>query len=266
MKPDLTENTRGKRLSALVCVHNEEPILRACLEKLRFADEVVVLLDKCTDGSAAIAKELADKVVEGAFPLEGTRRRAGLAACTGDYVIEVDADEHVTPALAEELRARVGDPTTADWYLVPIDNYIGSHLVRYGWGGSFGTSASARFYKRTTKNWGDEPVHPSVQFTGRSGGRLKNPMSHFVDKNISEMIQRLDRYTTEQAKFLRFKPSARHGLASHAFRGLRRFWKCYVSRKGYREGDWGVLVALMAAYYPILSELKARLDDFEPLL
>ena len=64
---------------------------------------------------------------------------------------------------------------------------------------------------------------------------------------------------------LRHRPGARRkGLVSHAFRAVRRFWKCYVTRRGYREGDWGVLIALMAALYPVLSELRARLEVAEP--
>lgn len=248
------------RLSAVVCARNEEARLPACLRALRFADEIVVVLDRSTDGSAALAHALADRVIEGAYALEGPRRAAAQQAATGDWILEVDADEVVPPALAVEIRALLRATPAADWYLLQFDNYIGQHLVRDGWGGSFGTSAAARLYRRGAKSWGEERVHPAVRLAGRGGDRLRHPIHHGVDSDIADMLRRLDGYTRLRAADLQDRPAARRGLWSHAFRGMRRFWKCYVTRRGYREGDWGVLIALMAALYPMLSELRARLE------
>jgi glycosyltransferase involved in cell wall biosynthesis len=247
------------RLSAIVCASNEAANLPACLAQLRFADEIVVLLDRSTDGSAAIAHAVADRVIDGDFPLEGPRRSAATAACTGDWILEIDADERVPPALAEEIRTLLARPVAADWFLVPVDNLIGERLVRDGWGGSFGTSAAARLYRRGAKSWGNEQVHPRIHLAGHPGGRLQHAIKHRVDTDIGDMFQRLERYTRLHAIDLRAN-KRRPGLISHAFRGLRRFWKCYVTRRGYREGDWGVLIALMAALYPLMSELRARLE------
>src|SRR5579859_2599283 len=246
------------RLSALVCAHNEEKRLAACLERLRFADELVVVLDRCTDGSAEIARRYADRVVTGAFPLEGPRRAAGVEACTGDWIIEIDADEHVGLALAEEIRDRVNGAIEAAHFLIPVDNYVGHRLIRYGWGGSFGTSAVTRLYRRGIKSWKSERVHPGVRLDGPAGGRLVNPLIHHVDDDISDMLRRLDRYTELRAQDLIDKGRI-CSLPSAAFRGVRRFWKCYVRRKGYREGLWGVLIALMAGLFAFLSVLRARL-------
>ncbi|WP_417940783.1 glycosyltransferase, partial [Enterococcus faecium] len=92
------------KLSALVVAHNEERQLQECLGALRFADEIVVVLDRCTDGSTAIAERLADKVIEGGWPIEGDRRNTGIDACSGDWIVEVDADERLPPELAAEIR------------------------------------------------------------------------------------------------------------------------------------------------------------------
>ena len=256
-------STAAPRLSAFVCAHNEEANLPACLRLLRFADEIVVLLDRSTDGSAAIAHALADRVIEGAFPLEGPRRAAAAAACTGAWILEVDADEHIPAALADEIRAAIARPDAADWYELRVDNYIGDRLVRHGWGGSFGTSAVGRLYRQGLKTWEGENVHPKIRISGRFGGRLPTPYLHRVDTDVSDMLRRLDRYTRARAIDLR-KQARRPGLISHAFRGMRRFWKCYVIRQGFREGGWGVLIALMAALYPFLSELRARIESDPP--
>ncbi|WP_249681488.1 glycosyltransferase family 2 protein [Roseococcus pinisoli] len=261
-KPPATPPDIG--LSVFVCARNEAARLPQCLEHLRFADEIVVLLDRSTDASAEIARALADRVVEGIFPLEGPRRAAALAACRGAWVLEIDADELVPPELAEEIRLLLQGAPKADWFLLPVDNYVGGRCVRHGWGGSFGTSAVARLYRRGGKAWGMERVHPAARLLGTPGGRLRHALRHEVDTDVSDMLRRLDRYTQLNAQDLQ-AGRRRHGLLSHAFRGLRRFWKCYVARRGYREGDWGVMIALMAAFYPILSELRARLEPAIPV-
>lgn len=245
-------------LSVVLCAHNEEAVLEASLQHLSFADEVVVLLDRCTDGSEAIARRYADRVLSGEFPLEGPRRAAAVAAARGDWVLEVDADEIVPPALAAEIRALVDSAPAADYFQVPIDNYVGDHLIRHGWGGSFGTTSVARLFRRGVKTWGLEHVHPTVRFQGCEGAILRHGIVHHVDTDIGDMMRRLERYTALRAADLSVLPKG--GVASNLFRAFRRFYKCYVGRKGYREGDWGVLIALMAALYPLLSTLRARLE------
>jgi glycosyltransferase involved in cell wall biosynthesis len=246
-------------LSAVLCVHNEEDKLEACLRRLQFSDEIVVLLDRCTDGSEAIARRYANRIIAGEFPLEGPRRAAAAGAASGDWIIEVDADEAVGADLAREIRSLISARPRADYFQVPIDNFVGDHLIRHGWGGSFGTTSVARLFRRGVKSWGVERVHPSVRFQGVEGPILRHGIAHRVDTDIGDMLHRLERYTALRAADLCEKP--RGGVASNVFRAVRRFYKCYVTRKGYREGDWGVLIALMAALYPLISTLRARLES-----
>ena len=244
-------------LSALVVARNEEGQLAACLEALRFADEIVVVLDRSTDGSRAIASRYTQKIIEGAWEVEGARRNTGIDACSGNWILEVDADERVTPELAAEIRRTIATAPPGH-YLIPYDNYVGDRLVRYGWGASWGVSATVRLFAKGMKRWGPQRIHPKVELKG-ARGRLTTPMVHYVDRNISDMLHRLDRYTTARARDLR--ESGDIGtFALNVRRIFSRFWKCYVARKGYREGPYGFLIALMAGLYPILSYLKARLE------
>jgi glycosyltransferase involved in cell wall biosynthesis len=251
-------SSKTPKISALVVAHNEEDQLTECLECLAFADELVVVLDKCTDGSDTIAALFTDRLVEGSWDIEGERRNTGLEACSGDWIIEVDADERVTPALAAEIREAVKNDKY-NYYLIPFDNYVGERLVRYGWGAAWGVSAAPRLSRRGCKRWGMERIHPGLELTAPEG-RLTERMVHYVDKDISDMILRLDRYTTVRARDLR--DSGDIGSFGHNVRRIfSRFYKCYVGRKGYREGQYGFLIALFAGLYPILSYLKAHLED-----
>jgi glycosyltransferase involved in cell wall biosynthesis len=248
---------RPPTLSALVVAHNEADQLAACLECLGFADEIVVVLDRCTDDSQNIARRFGARTVEGAWEIEGPRRMAGIAACRSDWILEVDADERVSPALAAEIRNALAEARPGYFY-IPYDNYIGDRRVRYGWGAGWGVSATVRLFSKGAKLWGDQRIHPKLTLTGEERW-LQNRMMHYVDTDISDMLRRLDRYTTARARDLR--ASGQLGsLAGNVRRLFSRFYKCYVGRKGYREGPYGFLIALMAGLYPLISYLKARLE------
>jgi len=246
------------KLSALIVARNEEARLPACLAAISFADEIVVVLDRTTDGSRAAAEKFGARVIEGGWEVEGDRRNAGIDACTGPWILEVDADEIVPPELAAEIRGVVSN-STASRHLIPVDNYIGERLVRYGWGASFGKNAYPGLFRKGAKIWGRERVHPSLKFDGGEGAPLTARLIHHVDRNLSETIRRLDRYTSARAIDLRAKgdpdPTSRY-----VRRFFSRFWKCFVARKGYREGGYGLVIAALAGLYPLVSHLKAKYE------
>ncbi len=84
-------------------------------------------------------------------------------------------------------------------------------------------------------------------------------MAHYVDRDIGDMLRRLDRYTSARAHDLRASGDI-GGLPRNLRRVVTRFLKCYVGRRGYREGAYGLLIALCAGLYPLLAHLKARLE------
>ena len=246
------------KLSALVVAHNEEARLAACLEKLTFADEIVVVLDKCTDGSRDIALSFTDRLVEGSWPLEGKRRNEGIDFCRGVWIVEIDADEIVTPELAKEIRS-LADGSPFDYHLIPVDNWVGAKLVRRGWGASFGKSAYVGLFRKGSKIWGHQRVHPQLILQGRQGPTLEHRLQHQVDRDFSDMIRRFDRYSTARALDLR--DSGDIGSGFHNVRRVfSRFFRCYVARSGWREGGHGFLIAVFAALYPLVSYLKAKYD------
>jgi glycosyltransferase involved in cell wall biosynthesis len=251
----MTATREAPVLSVLVVAHNEEARLPACLACLGFADEIVVLLDKCTDGSDAIARGVTGRVLAGRWDREGERRNAGIDFCRGQWILEVDADERVPAALAAEIRATVKD-SVYDWHEIPVDNYIGAALVRNGWGASFGKAAYPGLFRKGAKTWGPDRVHPRLIWRGRKGPMLANRLEHHVDRDISDMVRRLDAYSTARARDLRERGDP-GSVAGNVRRFFSRFFKCYVGRKGYKEGGYGFLIALFAGLFPLLSHIKA---------
>jgi glycosyltransferase involved in cell wall biosynthesis len=243
-------------LSALVVARNEEAQLAHCLETLRFADEIVVVLDRSTDGSHAIAERYGAHVIEGAWPIEGPRRHAGIDACKGPWILEVDADERVPPALAQEIRETLAQKPARGVFLIPYDNHIGDRLVPFGWGAYNGVAATYRLFTKGDKIWGAARVHPPVTLTG-ARATLKHRMTHYVDRDLSDLFARLNRYTDHHAQDLFERGQIPSGWSTTR-RIFSRFWKSFVARKGYRAGYHGLALGLFSALYPVFLYLKTR--------
>jgi glycosyltransferase involved in cell wall biosynthesis len=250
------DDSRGAapRLSALVVARNEERRLGPCLDSVGFCDEIVVVLDRSTDRSAAIAREHGARIVEGAWEVEGERRNAGIDACSGAWILEVDCDERVPQPLAVEIRAAIADASDG-YFLVPMANRVGDRLVRHGWGAYNGVTAKPSLFRAGAKRWGRGRVHPPIDLSGPRR-RLSETMDHYVYRDFSDMVARVNHYT-DLAALDAIEAGAVPSLGASLRRVFSRAWKSYVARKGYREGSWGVALAFLAAIYPLLIHLKA---------
>ena len=109
------DNAKQKSISALVVAHNEETQLAECLKGLSFADQLVVVLDKCTDDSKLIASSFTEHLIEGNWDLEGDRRNVGIQACDSDWILEVDSDERVSTLLAAEIKEAKSSANLRTW-------------------------------------------------------------------------------------------------------------------------------------------------------
>lgn len=244
------------KLSALVVVHNEEARLGGCLAGLSFADEIVVVLDRCTDGSKSIAEAAGAKAVEGGWPLEGPRREAGVAACTGPWILEVDADETIPPALGHEIGAVVAADAT-DFHFIPMRNHIAGRWIKGGWMAALAPDLKGSLFRKGHKSWGLQRVHPSTDFDGRRGPDLITGIEHDFAADISGLIKRFNRNTTLNAEDIA-EGAASMRTKTLVRKAFSRFWKCYVARGGCREGSAGLVIAILCALYPLVSHLKAE--------
>ena len=246
----------AKQLSALIIAHNEEKKLKSCLEKLNFVDEIVVVLDKTNDNSKKILQPFNVKLIEGSWELEGERRNLGLSMCSSNWILEIDADEHVSKELSVEIRKKILNAEPG-YFLIPFNNYIGKRKVKYGWGASWGVSAAPRLSYKGYKKWNaDQRIHPAITLDGKKNW-LKNSIDHYVDENINDMIKRLIYYTDKKSKDIIFSGEKIPPFWIIIRKGITRFFKCFFSRKGYKEGRIGFLIASMAFLYIVISYIKA---------
>jgi glycosyltransferase involved in cell wall biosynthesis len=250
------------KISALIVARNEEDNIKECLESLDTVDEIIIFLDRTSDNTKNIAKKFDCTIIEGSWLSEGNRRNEGISQCSNMWILEIDADERANKKLIEEARNKINllkDPSKG-YFLIPFDNYIGKKRVRYGWGASWGVSSKPCLFNKNSKIWGNETIHPSLKLSHKHGF-LENRIEHYVDKNISDMILRLDRYTSAKANDIRKSSKNIPPLWITIRRSLTRFYKCYITRKGYKEKGWGFLNATFAALFVLISYLKASLEE-----
>ncbi|MBM3580127.1 MAG: glycosyltransferase family 2 protein [Alphaproteobacteria bacterium] len=240
------------KISAVIVAHNEEKKISDCLCSLDFADEIVVVLDKCTDLTKQIVLGFTDKIIEGSWNIEGARRNVALNAATCEWILEIDADERISPELRDEILAKIKSKPCG--FSAPIANYIGKRWVKYGWLRILGVLERNTLSYRGLKHYDeDKEIHPTYSFNGEIR-KLENPIMHLVDDNITDLLNRFNRYTTWRAKDIKVSKS----FWSLVFGFKIRFLKSFVGKKGYKEGLLGVLLAVLCGLYPIVAELKSH--------
>lgn len=244
------------KISAVIVAHNEEKNLPDCLRSLDFVDEIVVVLDKCTDNSKAIALQFNAKIIEGSWKIEGARRNVSLAATSHDWILEIDADERISKKLAAEILATIKTSKPCGYY-IPIANYIGKKYVKYGWLRVLCVDKRESLtYKGLKKYDEDKEIHPTFNQDFEIK-YLQNPILHYVDEDISDLIARFNRYTTWKARDMIAKNKIKN-LFRYILSAKIRFFKSYILKQGYREGRLGLLIALLCALYPLVSYIKAK--------
>src|SRR3989338_1802596 len=192
------------RISAVIVDHNEEKKLENCIKSLDFCEEIIVILDKCTDKTKEISLKYSNKIIEGSWKIEGVRRNIAINSATKDWILEIDADERISKELADEILREIQGVKDCG-FAIPIANYIGKRYVKYGWLRTLCVlKRQTLTYKGLKKYDEDKEVHPTFD-TNFLVINLKNPIIHLVDEDMSDLIARFNRYTSWKANDMIFK-------------------------------------------------------------
>jgi glycosyltransferase involved in cell wall biosynthesis len=239
-------------ISAIVVCYNEEDRIRDCLESLRWCDEVVIVDSFSTDRTVEICKNYTDRVLQRSWSGYRDQKAFAHTQATKEWVLLVDADERVTPALREEIRHALGhDNGRYAGYSVPrLVHYLG----RWWWRGGWFPDYDVRLFRHDRASWGGSDPHEKILVDGKVG-RLHNPLHHYSYRNIADHIQRINRFTSISSQELK-KGGARWRIADALLRPAGRFFRSYVLKRGFMEGFAGFYVALTASIYVFLKYAK----------
>ncbi len=242
---------RPIRLSAVLITRNEEANLPACLASLSgLADEIVILDSESTDRTVAVAEAAGARVVRHRFDGFGAAKQRALELAMGTWVLSVDADERVTPALADEIRAVVAAESAANGYLVRRDVFFLGKRLRFG---GMGNDWVLRLFRRAGARFSLSPVHEHVEVPGHAA-RLHGTLEHHAYRTLAEHVEKMNRYTDIQAQM-----KSGQGVRYRNWMWVRLpgevFARC-VLRLGVLDGTAGVVFATMSAYSAWLKYAK----------
>ncbi len=244
------------RLAAVVLTRNEEAHIGECLASLAWADERVVFDDYSTDDTAALAEEAGARVLRHRLENFAAQRNAALEAVEADWVLFVDADERVTPALADEIRRVIGyegQEARAGWW-IPRHNYMIGHRMR---GGGWYPDAQLRLLRRGRARYDPKrPVHEVVLLDGEAGC-LENVFIHYNYDTVGQFRDKMGRYTEFEARILD-QQGVRVRPWTYVTMPLREFWRRFVTLRGYRDHVYGLLFCGLMAWYTFVTYVRLR--------
>jgi len=234
-----------------VVTRNEEERLRACLEAVVWADEIVVVDAESEDKTVAIAQEFTDRVVVRPWPGYAAQKNTALDLATGDWVLSLDADEVVSPELRAEIARVLASDGPADGYAVPRRNIFCGRWVRHG---GLYPDRQLRLFRRGRGRFEGRAVHESVRVDGRVEP-VAGHLEHRSYRDVSDFLVRADRYSTLAAEEA-VAQGQRAGVSALVLRPFGRFLAMYVVQGGFLDGWRGFLLATLYAYYVLIRSAK----------
>jgi glycosyltransferase involved in cell wall biosynthesis len=241
-------------VSAYIVCFNEEDRIRECLESVRWADEIIVVDSFSTDKTADICREYTDKIFQNPWPGCAGQKNFALDKATGDFVINIDADERVTPELrAELMRLLDNSELLKDGYFIPRKTiYLGRWIKHCGWYPNY----RLRFYRRDKGRHIGEDPHDEVEVEGATV-TLSQPITHYTYRDYKDQLRTIDKFSDASAREM-FKQKKKFSWLNVTLRPWWRFFSTYILRGGFLDGLPGFVISCASAFYVFSKHVKLR--------
>ncbi len=240
-------------LSILIVAKNEAHNIVECVQSCSFADEIIVLDSGSTDGTAELARAAGAVVHVTDWPGYGPQQQRGIAMATQAWVLSLDADERISPELQAEIQGAIANPL-ADGYRLPrLSTFCGQFIYHSGWRPDY----TLRLVKRDLAGFTDHFLHATMTVNGRKAD-LKNPIIHFSYRNFRDVLDKLDRYSSGNAKDMLSRQLPPKGLGHALAHGFWAFFRTYVIRAGFLDGSAGLMLAIYNGECTYYKYLKYR--------
>ena len=174
-------------LSVVVITLNEEKNIVRCLKSLQFSKkpEVLVVDAQSKDKTAAAAKKLGARVVVRPWKGYSDQKNWTFSKVKGDWILSLDADEELTPALAQEIEKTVSEAFSGvDGYFINRRAFfLGQWIKHCGWW----PDAQLRLIRRGKGKFSNRPVHEGLEVKGQTR-TLEEPMNHYTYSSIAQYL------------------------------------------------------------------------------
>ncbi len=228
------------QISVYIIAFNEAEKVRATIESVKWADEIILVDSWSTDGTAAIAQEMGARVVQVKFNGFGDLRNHALAACSHEWIFSLDADERCTPEVAEEIRAITASDNASDAYWTPRRNFFMGRWIKHsGW---YPNYRQPQLFRKGCLRYDLKPVHEGYELNSdKPIGHMTHAIWQFPFKNMSEVMHKANRYSTLGAEKIKHKKIS---MGSALIHGMWAFLKHYIFKLGFLDGWAGFVIAL----------------------
>ncbi|WP_305804288.1 glycosyltransferase family 2 protein [Stenotrophomonas sp. YIM B06876] len=241
-----TAPTERPRISACIIAFNEAARIGDCLASLAFCDEIVVVDSFSSDATVAIAEAAGARVLQ--RPFEGFRSQKAFCVeqARHDWVLCLDADERVSPALRDAILAAQasGFAGVHGYRFARLSEYFGKFLRH----GNAYPDRVLRLFDRRHGGWrGSREIHEAASIDGRPG-LLHGDLIHYPYRSLEQQLAKTQRYARMMAEH-DFARGKRATLGKLVLAPAWRFWRGYVLRGGFRDGWHGLVYAYVRANY-----------------
>jgi len=232
-------------LSVVVSAYNEEKTLLRCLSSVPFAYEIIVVDNQSLDGTVAVAKKFTKKVFsQKNILMLNTNKNYGFTKATGDWILNLDADEEIPKDLAQEIQAMISANPTENGFWIKRKNIIFGKWITHG---LWWPDKQVRLFRRGKGKFPCVHIHEYVAIDGQTG-ELRAPYTHYNYESVHQYLGKIDRASTSEALSLK---EMHHQLVWYdAIRfPLSDFLKIYFAEAGYKDGLHGLALAIFQAFY-----------------
>lgn len=242
-----------KKISVCLAVYNEEENLHSCLESIKdLAWEIVIVDGGSKDKTLDIAKEFTAKIIKTNNPPNfHINKNKAIDATSGDWILQLDADEVVSEGLAAEIRQVISKDSEIAGYWIPRRNFFLGRFLKKG--GQY-PDYTLRLYKKGLGRLPAKDVHEQAVVKGKVG-YLRNDLLHLRDKSFSNYSQRFNRYTDLLSAQLKDSKVSFNPVSFMNFVLIKPtvwFLKVYLRHRGYVDGFPGFVFALFSSFrYPV---------------
>ncbi|MDO8451275.1 MAG: glycosyltransferase family 2 protein [bacterium] len=249
-------------VTGIVLTHNSESTLARTLTSLSFCDEIIVVDDYSVDKTRDIAQSFNARVFRRHLESDfSAQRNFALAkAKGGEWVLFVDSDEVVSSELASEIKKATGRQTqdvrrkTQDagmsGYFLKRKDFFGGKWLAHGETADVRLLRLARVHAGVWKR----PIHETWEIN-EPVGVLHAPLLHYSHEDIAQFIERIDSYSTLNARFF-YKQGKRAGFISIFAYPAAKFFLNYVLRFGFLDGTAGAVMAIIMSFHSFLTRGK----------
>lgn len=245
-------------ITAVILSKNEEKYISECIKSLSFCDEILIIDDYSTDGTAEIIKGIGNKkikLIQHSLNNNFSQaRNFGLMKAQNEWIMFIDADERVSEALAYEATNAI-----SNWTHGIESDYKGFYIRRYDfiWGKKLKHGESGikllRLAKKNAGSW-EGNVHEEWKIKGKVG-LLKNSIIHYPHQTVAEFLQGINFYTTVRAQELYIK-KIRVNWWTAVIYPMGKFTVTYFFKRGFSDGIHGLVFAIIMSFHSFLVRGK----------